>query len=73
MRTINWIFESLDNGITLEDKDIGAKMAALIDEDKNSDAVIHLLGSWLYGEVKDFMEAEPTCKAKITINIEDTL
>lgn len=70
MRTINWEIETLDNGITLEDKYFLSKEAALGD-DGNHEGIVTLLGNRLFAELRAFFNDTESIKAKITINIEE--
>lgn len=69
MRTINWEIETLDNGITLEDKDFLSKEVA-VEDDGNHEGIVTLLGNRLYAELRGFFNDTESIKAKITINIE---
>lgn len=69
---LNWIYEILDNGITLEDYDTTAKECAVVDGNDH-EGEIKLLGKYLYGGIREFEKSEigkGLIQAKIKIKIE---
>lgn len=71
---VTWLIEELDNGITIEDKDTLAKVAAVEGSDPDSKKEIKiLLGEWFYNELCHAFSQLQTANVSVTLYFEENL
>ena len=71
---VTWLIEELDNGITIEDKDSLAKVAAVEGSDFDSkNGIKLLLGEWFYNELNNAFSQIQTVNVRVTLYFEENL
>ena len=62
-------YEIIDNGVIFTDKNIGTKIAYLV-QDNDESEVIKSLGTWLHEDIDEVLGDEAASKFKISLKIE---